>query len=306
MENFMSIVPIDVTKVISNNLDIKSFSSFLTTCKFAKEHTKQVFDAKVFQTSKNIIKDIINAIKDYDSYIDDNNNKYDCTQVICKSYFHHLINGDNADDRDYLSTLSEEPMYSIIHELNATLEDVHTAWNQVINNENIEDQLSKEIIKCIQKQFFTKEYNVIFELVNNINEVKYRFIINITLSNEIPILKVMIIDEEKEIDLCDDEIVKTINNYMKDVETTCDGELQFEATEENLQGLVHYICSVFGNGMFSHKLANDDVDIHICNFINQPFKCCNFYRQVVSNMQITKDASKKIVEMIKSSQSQII
>lgn len=301
MENFMSFVPTDITGVIAKQLDLRSFSCFLTTCKFANENTKKIFDSKVFQASENILKEIINSVKAYDTYINDERNKYNCTQVICRTYFHHLINGENADDRDYLLTLSEEPMYNIVNEIGATLQDVHTVWNQVVNSEDIEEQFSKEIIECIQKQFFTKEYNVIFELVNDKNELKYKLIFNITLTNEIPLLKVLIIDEENEIDLCDNKFVDTINKYIKDVEITCDGEVQFEGTDKNLQGLVHYICNVFGNGVFCHQLANDNVDIHICNFINQPFKCCDFYRQVVSDMQITKDVSKRIVEMIKFS-----
>lgn len=298
MENFMSIVPIDLTRVIAQQLDITSFSKFLTTCKFANENTKNIFDTKVFENTERILKEIITSIKDYDTFINKNFNKYDCTKVICKSYFHHLINSDVADDRDYLSTLIEEPMLSIVEEIDATLQDVHIVWNQVVNNENIEEQLSNEIIECIQEHIFTKQYNVIFELLNDKNEVSYKFIFNITLNNEIPLLKVMIIDEEQEIDLCDNKHTKTINEYIKDAEITCDGEVQFEETEENLQGLVQYICIVFGNGVFSHKLRNENVDIHICNFINQPFRCCDFYRKTVNDMQITKDISKRIVEVI--------
>jgi hypothetical protein len=303
MENFMSIVPIDVTRVIAQQLDIKSFSKFLTTCKFANENTTDIFDAKVFESTERILKEIIASIKDYDTFINDKTNKYNCTQIICRTYFNHLINCDNSEDRDYLLTLSEEPMYNIINEIDATLQDVHIVWCQVVNNENIEEQLSNEIIECIQQHIFTKQYNVIFELVNDKNEVSYKFIFNITLNNEIPLLKVMIIDEEKEIDLCDNKYTKTINEYIKDAEITCDGEVQFEGTEENLQGLVQYICTVFGNGVFSHKLRNKNVDIHICNFINQPFKCCDFYRETVNDMHITDKISNRIVEVITFSSS---
>jgi hypothetical protein len=300
MENFMSVVPIDVTRVIAQQLDIKSFSKFLTTCKFANENTTDIFGTKVFNNTEKILKGIISSIKDYDTFVNDKTNKYNFTQIICKTYLHHLVNGDNNEDREYLSLLSEELMYNINEEIDATLQDVHIVCNQIINNSDFEEQLSQEIIGCIQKQLFTKEYNVIFELVNDDNEVTYKFIFNITLNNEIPLLKVMIIDEEKEIDLCDNEHTETINEYIKDVEITCDGEVQFEATEENVNGFVKYICTVFGNGVFSNKLANDNVDIHICNFINQPFKCCEFYRELVNDMQITKDISKKIVIKLSS------
>ena len=301
MDNFMSIVPSDVTKEISKQLDIRTFSRFLTTCKFANSNTKKVFDNKVFVNTDNIIKEIINSIKSYDIHINEEANKYYLTQVICRTYFQNLINGETSEDRDFLLTLTEEPILKIINEIDATLQDVHTVWNQVVNDDNIEDPFEKKVVECIQKCFFVGEYNVVFELVNSSSEVNYKFIFNITLSDERVLLKVMIIDEEEENDLCDERFSVKLHEYMDNVDITVDGELEFEGTAKNLEGFIQYIRLVFGTGVFSHKLPNDSVDIHICNFINQPFKCCDFYRKAIAEIPITKQASSRIVEVIKSS-----
>lgn len=301
--SFTDIVPVDVTEQIVKQLDMSSFSKFLTTCRFVHENVKAVFDNKVFNNTETLLKDIIDAIIDYDRYIFDDNNKYHITQSICKSYLQNMINGKNSEDRDYLMRLTEEPIMNIIEKIDGTLQDIHIVWNQIASNEEIDEMYGKEVIKCIQEHLFTKEYNVIFNLVDKRDQIRYKSIFNITLSQkeQQPLLKIIIIDGKNEIDLCDNEFADKMNQYIKDAEFTSDGELQFTGTDENLAGFVRYMLIVFGNGMFSNKPDTDSFEIHICNFINQPFGCCDFYRQTVSDLQITKDVSKQIVDRIHSS-----
>ncbi len=300
--SIFDIVPCDLTKEIARKLDSRTFSKFLSTCKYAHENTKSIFDDKVFKNIDDILEKIIKSIKDFDKFIFQEDNKYHITQLICKAYFQNMINAENADDRDYLLTLTEEPIMKILKQIDGTLQDIHIVWHQLANEEDIDEQYGKEVIKCIQEHLFTKEYNVVFELVNNkSNEIKYKFIVNISLSQiEEPMMKIIIIDEENEIDLCDNHFAELINEYIKDAEITVDGELEFKGTKENLRGFIEYILLVFGNGLFSHQLSNDEVQIHVCNFVNQPYSCCEFYRKTVYEMQITKDVSKRIIDNIHS------
>lgn len=298
--SIFDIVPCDLTKEIVRKLDSRTFIQFLSTCKYAHENTKSIFDDKVFENMDDIFQGIIKSIKDFDTFIFQKDNKYHITQLICKAYFQNMINGESVDDRDYLLTLTEEPIMKILEQIDGTLQDIHIVWHQLANEEDIDEQYGKEVIRCIQEHLFTKEYNVVFELVNyKINEIKYKFIVNIILSpTEEPMMKIIIIDEENEIDLCDNQFAELIHEYIKDAETTVDGELMFKGTKENLRGFIEYTLIVFGNGIFTNKLSNDEVQIHLCNFVNQPYSCCEFYRKTIYEMQITKDISKRIMEKI--------
>lgn len=299
--NFLDIVSCDLTKEIVQNLDVKSFSKFLSTCKYAHENTKTLFTKIVVENIKNVLEEIINSIKTMDTLISEEDTKYHITQMICKAYFQNMINGENTDDRDYLLTLTEEPIMKILEQIDGTLQDIHIVWNQIANEKDVDEQYGKQVVKCIQEHLFKKEYNVVFELVNNKdNQIKYKFIFNITLSQTEPLMKVIIVDEENEIDLCDNQFVGMMNNYITDVDITIDGELEFKGTENNLRGFVEYLMIVFGNGIFTNTLSNNIVQIHLCNFVNQPYTCCDFYRKTVYDLQITKDISKRIMEKIKS------
>ena len=295
MANFMDVVPCDVTMHIANQLDIKSFSKFMATCKYANENTKISFDNKVSDKIENIFKTIIQILIEYNAQLLDTN-IYQATHDICKSVFQSILDA-NSTDRDYLLTLLEHPVKKIVELADVSEQEVHIALNQFVIEEdnNQEAELQKQLLKAVQDCLFTKEYNVVFELLDNKNQdVKYRFILNINLSNNIPILKVMIIDEENGTDLCDNSFSDNVNDYIENAEITCDGEVVFNTTEYNIKGFTKYICKVFGNGVFTHDLTNSGVQIQICNFMNQPFKCCEFYREVVNKMTITQQASMKI------------
>lgn len=300
MTDFMSI-PSDVAIHIANQLDIKSFSQFLTTCTYVNKNTKTAFDNKVFDITENVFLEIIQNLVEYNESLL-SVYKYQATYDICKSVFTNILNA-RSSDMDYLLTLLEQPVSKIVELIDVTEQDVHITLNQFVSEEdnNQEEEFQKQVVEALQECLFTKEYNVIFALLNNKNqEVKYRFILNINLSGSVPILKVIITDEENDTDLCDDAFVDNVNDFIDNAEITSDGEIVFATTEQNIKGLIRYICKVFGNGVFTHQLTNDGVQIQICNFMNQPFKVCEFYRNVVNQMTITQEASMKTKNYLNS------
>lgn len=301
MTSFMNIVPSDVTIHIANHLDITSFSKFLATCKYAHQNTKLSFRNKVSNNIENLLKDILSTVVDYNMSLLNADNKYKATKDICKSLFKNILNAKNGTDMQYLVTLLDQPVRKIVNMLDVVEQDVHIVLNQVIDGETLEREHQQQMLKIIQDYLFTQDYNVVFELFDNKkHDVKYRFLLNINLSKSIPKLKVMIIDEANEIDLCDNAFSDNIDDYIKGVEFTADGEVAFTATDEGIEGLTSYICKVFGNGVFTHKLTDEGVQLQICNFLNQPFECCEFYREVVSGLSITQQASSKITNYINS------
>ena len=301
MKSFMNVVPIDITIHIANQLDIKSFSKFLATCKYANENTKLIFDSKVSDNIENMFKHIITTVIDYHTLLLETDNKYQATQTICKAVFKNIICASGTD-MDYLLTLLSVPVKKIAELIDGTEQDVHIVLNQLISEETLEEEFQKQLLKAVQDCLFTKEYNVVIELLDNKNQdVKYRILIKINLSGSTPMLKVSVVDEENDIDLCDNEFTGNINNYIENAEITCDGEVAFTATDESVKGLRRYICDVFGNGVFTHNLTDDGVEIQICNFLNQPYECCAFYRDAVNGMSITQQASSNITNQMKSS-----
>lgn len=301
MASLMDIVPSDITIHIANHLDIKSFSKFLATCKYANENTKQVFNNKVCDNIENMFKEIIKTVANYNKLLLITNNKYLATQEICKSVFKNILDAQNATDMDYLLTLLDSPVNKIMELIDVTQQDVHLVLNQIVSEETLEEEFQQVVLKAIQDCLFTKEYNVVFKLFDNKNQdVKYRFLVNVSLSGNIPKLRLMMIDEDNNIDLCDNEFSDSMNDYIRDAEFTADGEVAFTATDESIKGLSKYICKVFGNGVFTHNLTDDGVQIQVCNFLNQPLKCCEFYRDVVSAFPITQRASSKITNHISS------
>lgn len=301
----MDIVPSDVTTYIASQLDIKSFSIFMATCKYANENTKHTFDTKVFNNIENLFKNIISTITGYDALLSNVQNKYKATQNIYKSLFMTIRDSDNPTDMDYLLTLLDNPVEKIVELIETTEPDVYIAINNfaflnVIDDLHLEE-FEKQVLKVAQDCLFTKEYIVEFDLFEKTYQsVKYRLSIKINLSDNIPVLSVMMFDVEDEIDLSDNEFSDDITDYIDDAEITCDGEVAFTVTDTSIKGLSRYISKVFGNGIFTHKLKDDKVRIMICNFLNQPFECCEFYRNVVYDMPLTQQASSKIMKHLNS------
>ena len=299
MTSFMSIVPTDIAILIANQLDIKSFSQFLATCTYVNNNTKSTFNNKVNDNIENLFKHILITISDFNTSLLETDNKHQATQDICKSVFKNILEAKSATDMDYLFTLLENPVSIIAELIDGTEQDVHIVLDQFISEETLEQEFQKQVLKAIQDCLFTKEYNVVFELFDNKNQdIKYRFRININVSGSIPELKVVMVDEELDIDLCDNAFSDNINDYIENAEITCDGEIVLTATEEGIKGLTKYICKVFGNGVFTHKLTDAGVKIEICNFLNQPFECCEVFREVVNDMSITQQASSNITKLI--------
>lgn len=301
MTNFLNVVPSDITIHIANHLDIESFSKFLATCKYANENTKLAFDNKVCDKTENIFKNIIKAIVDYNTLLLETDNKYQATQDICKSVFKNILDAKNTTDMDFLLTLLDNPVEKIMELIDGTQQDVHHVLNQIVSEDTLEEEFQQQVLRAVQEYLFTGVYIVVFALLDNkAQDVKYRFIVNVDLSGDIPKLRVMMIDENNDTDLCDNEFSDSMNDYIKDAEFTADGEVAFIATDESIKGLSKYICKVFGNGVFTHNLTNDGVQIQICNFLNQPFECCEFYRKVVSAFPITRKASSRITNHFSS------
>lgn len=301
MTSFLNVVPRDITIDIANHLDIKSFSKFLTTCKYANENTKQAFNNKVCDNIENMLKEIIKTVANYNKLLLITNNKYLATQEICKSVFKNILDAQNATDMDYLLTLLDGPVKNIMELIDGTQQDVHHVLNQIVSEDTLEEEFQQQVLRAVQEYLFTGVYNVVFALLDNKNtDVRYRFLMNINLSGDIPEVRIMMIDEANDIDLCDNEFSDSMNDYIKDAGFTADGEVAFIATDESIKGLSKYICKVFGNGVFTHNLTNDGVQIQICNFLNQPFECCAFYRKVVSAFPITRKASSRITNHFSS------
>lgn len=299
MTSFINDVPSDITIYIANQLDIRSFSKFLATCKYANENTRLTFCNKVNDNLDSTLKHIISTVIDYNNLLSLSDNKYQATQNICKSIFKNILDASSATDMDHLLTLLENPIRKIMDLIDGTQQDVHLALNDFISEERVEEELQHVVVEAIQECLFTNEYNVVFELLDSSNkDVKYRFLININLSGDIPELKVSIIDIENDVELCNDD--NNVNDYIENAEITCDGELAFTATDESIKNFIKYMCKVFGNGVFTHQLKDEGVQIQICNFLNQPLKCCDFYRKVVDDMLITQQASFKITNYISS------
>lgn len=299
MASLMDIVPSDITVHIASYLDIKSFSKFLATCKYAKDNTKLAFENKVCNNIENMFKEMIETIVNYNKLLLITNNKYLATQEICKSVFKNILDAQSATDMDYLLTLLDSPVNKIMELIDGTQQDVHLVLNQIVSEETHEEEFQQVVLNAVQDCLFTKEYNVVLKLLDNKNQdIKYRFLVNINLSRNIPELRLMMIDEDNNIDLCDNDFSDSMNDYIRDAEFTEDGEVAFTATDESIKGLSKYICKVFGNGVFTHNLTDDGVQIQVCNVLNQPFECCEFYRDVVSAFPITQQASLKITNHI--------
>lgn len=300
MTDFINIVPIDVAIHIANQLDVKSFPNLLATCRYFNTNTKVSFHNKVCDNIEMLITHIIDIIIEYDQFIFDTENKYQVTKDICKAIFKNILDAKTAQDMDFLLTLLEHPITKIVELVDGNEQDVHLVLNQVSSEETLEEEFQKQVLNAIQDCLFTKEYNVEFELLDNNKDVKYTCGVNVNLQKEIPELKVKMIDEDSNIDLCVNPFSENIDDYIKNAEITCDGEVAFTATKESIKGLTRYICKVFGNGVFTHQLTDDGVQIQICNFLNQPFDCCEFYRVIVSSMTKTQQASAKIADLIMS------
>jgi hypothetical protein len=300
MANFMNIVPSEITRLIANELDLKSFPSFLATCKYAYDNTNCIFDNKVFDKTETVITEIIKSIEDYDATLQKPLEGYKALQSISKAIFNELLNCDDENDRFYLSELLEQATYIITQKMDCTEYDVHNVFEKIINNIIIEDDFEKAVSKSIHDCLFNdRKYNVIFELLGNNQETHYWLSLNLTVKEDLSVyLKVKIEDDDNEVSTCDNMYIDEVNMYIPDAEINCDGELEFTGTSENIHGLTRYICKVFGKGLFTETLSKEGIYIEICNIFNQPFASCEFYKKAVKDLSYTKDASQRILETI--------
>lgn len=294
--NFIDFVPLEVTNIIANNIDAKSFPSFLATCKFARDNTTSILKDKVIGKTEEIIQGIIKSIKMYDTLLFKPEVKYETCKIICHEFFRELLNCANRGERDFLNELLTEITIQIAEEVDGTATDVQLVLEKIISNELIEDEFEIQIVEAVQDYLFKREYDVIFDLIGE--NAKYRFVMKVNLVEEQPQLQIICEDEKNEVFSHDNPFSEEISTHIPDVEMTPDGEMQFSATPENIKGLALYFQKVFGNGLFFRELTEDGVIIELCNILNQPWRCCEFYHKTIQGLHITQVVSQNIAKML--------
>jgi len=302
MSSMMDIVPLEITETIAKNLDIKTFPAFLASCKYASQHTKNIFENMVQTQLQNVLTGICDAVKELHNRVSDQHERNMLTSKILKGFMNKtmdvadmtMFNGEHANGDfggiQFLFDFREIMLEQICQKTDSTPYDVETVVWKIIGMEPLEEDWEGEVLLAFQEYFFgEKSYNVC-GFCKSPDVYLYGFSFNFAFTEEGDITaKVSIagLDDEDERADSDD----TINDNFPDAEMTCDGEIMFTVTEENIKCFAAYVSKTFGNAIFT---CLHTVQIEICNPMNNPYTPCKFYKDIIMEQEYTKIAVTKI------------